>query len=154
VRNSRLFPGSAVLIQDSYGVSIYLLPSSLFSFRSSLSLPPNFQIPATNLISPLPLAKPPSSHIQHCSPSTPSTCTFLARRAYFQHGVLPANGTVCAADVRPFDPDAHELVAAAVSSALEKARGLRKEEEEEVEGEKIQRAMRAMMGYRYGSVRA
>ena len=40
--------------------------------------------------------------VGHCSPSTPSVCTARHVRAYFEEGVLPAEGTVCAPDELPF----------------------------------------------------
>ncbi|KAH7361055.1 prolyl aminopeptidase-like protein [Rhexocercosporidium sp. MPI-PUGE-AT-0058] len=57
--NSGGFPGSVVMIQDSYG---------------------------------------------HTSLSCPSRCTARTIRSYFQDGSLPSNGTVCPADVVPFEP--------------------------------------------------
>ncbi|KAI6715765.1 hypothetical protein JHW43_001712, partial [Diplocarpon mali] len=57
--NAAGFPGSVVMIQDSYG---------------------------------------------HTTLSTPSRCTALTIRSYFQSGALPRNGTVCAPDLVPFEP--------------------------------------------------
>jgi hypothetical protein len=41
--------------------------------------------------------------VQHTSHSTPSRCTAKAIRKYFQNGTLPAAGTICDADLMPFD---------------------------------------------------
>ncbi|RVX74486.1 hypothetical protein B0A52_01612 [Exophiala mesophila] len=38
----------------------------------------------------------------HCSITAPSLCTAKAVRSYFQTGVLPAQGTVCVPEVKPF----------------------------------------------------
>ena len=40
----------------------------------------------------------------HCSLSTPSICTMLYVRQYFQTGELPPEGTICKADAVPFGP--------------------------------------------------
>jgi TAP-like protein len=40
---------------------------------------------------------------QHCSISTPSTCTIKHVRQYFLEGTLPKPGTVCQVDLGPFD---------------------------------------------------
>jgi hypothetical protein len=41
--------------------------------------------------------------VQHTSLSSPSRCTAKAIRTYFQNGTLPAAGTICDADLIPFD---------------------------------------------------
>lgn len=41
----------------------------------------------------------------HCSIAMPSLCTAKAIGDYFQKGILPSQGTVCAVDAKPFDPD-------------------------------------------------
>jgi hypothetical protein len=38
----------------------------------------------------------------HTSWSSPSLCTAKVARAYFQSGVLPAEGTVCKPNIKPF----------------------------------------------------
>lgn len=40
---------------------------------------------------------------KHTSINTPSKCTARTIRAYFQDGTLPAPGTVCDADLVPFE---------------------------------------------------
>ena len=39
----------------------------------------------------------------HCSSSSPSLCTAKAVRKYFQTGILPAVGTLCKPDIKPFE---------------------------------------------------
>jgi hypothetical protein len=41
---------------------------------------------------------------KHTSLSTPSKCTMNAIRAYFKHGTLPEDRSVCESDLVPFDP--------------------------------------------------
>ncbi|KAH9213173.1 prolyl aminopeptidase-like protein [Leptodontidium sp. 2 PMI_412] len=72
--NSASFPGSVVMIQDSYG---------------------------------------------HTSLSCPSRCTARTIRSYFQHGTLPSNGTVCPADLVPFEPWKLDSVSASLTAGSE-----------------------------------
>lgn len=54
----------------------------------------------------LPISQFPSNTSdieQHTSLSSPSRCTALNIRNYFQTGEVPPEGAVCAPDYRPFD---------------------------------------------------
>ncbi|KAH7417696.1 TAP-like protein-domain-containing protein [Cadophora sp. MPI-SDFR-AT-0126] len=75
--NAEGFPGSVVMIQDSYG---------------------------------------------HTTLSCPSRCTARTIRSYFQNGTLPANGTICLADLVPFEPWKLNSGAASLSSGSEDER--------------------------------
>jgi hypothetical protein len=67
---------------------------------------------------------------QHTSLSAPSLCTAKHVRAYFQDGTVPTNGTVCEADIAPFqatsrifeniESEDQELRAALLKLALSK----------------------------------
>ena len=74
---SRGFNNSIVLTQNSPGVNIsHFLP---FSFLLITGI------------------------VQHCSISAPSLCTTKYVRQYFRDGTLPKPGTICEADLGPFD---------------------------------------------------
>ncbi|KAK0100486.1 hypothetical protein ONS95_008435 [Cadophora gregata] len=73
IANAEGFPGSVVMIQDSYG---------------------------------------------HTTLSCPSRCTARTIRAYFQNGTLPPNGTICPADMVPFEPWELDSTSAEVSLIL------------------------------------
>ncbi|KAF6836449.1 alpha beta hydrolase fold family [Colletotrichum plurivorum] len=74
--NSAGFPGSTILVQNSYGVSTPVW------FRESYVI-------ATDTT-------------QHTSLAAPSVCTKHYIRAYFQNGTLPEAGTECEGDSYPF----------------------------------------------------
>ncbi|KAG4429834.1 hypothetical protein IFR05_014685 [Cadophora sp. M221] len=57
----------------------------------------------------------------HCSIGTPSRCTMLARKRYFQTGELPKNGTVCQPDAYPFGD---ELEISSTNSGMEMDRAM------------------------------
>ena len=80
--NAKGFPGSIVLIQDSYEVSSCSnLEIMLHRFAPSLL----------------------TLELSHTSLSSPSRCTVSAINAYFQSGELPAPGTKCPPDLVPFE---------------------------------------------------
>jgi TAP-like protein len=81
---SRGFSNSVVLTQNSSGVKLIFL--ALFFCLNLLIFYSN-------------------TNFQHCSISAPSLCTAKYVRQYFTDGTLPEPGTICEADLGPFDSD-------------------------------------------------
>ncbi|PVH82334.1 alpha/beta-hydrolase [Cadophora sp. DSE1049] len=113
--NAEGFPGSVVMIQNSYGVSslfpnshlilpFFLLPSARFSLHSD------------------PQRSNQADTTEHTTLSCPSRCTARTIRSYFQNGTLPSNGTICPADLVPFEPWKLDSVSASLSSGSEDER--------------------------------